>query len=54
MKRNYQDTWSNNYSGGRDVGSPTSYSVVRPDGTVISWTSPSSSSDKATPKSRAL
>jgi hypothetical protein len=50
MQHNYQDTKTNNHSGGRGVWSSTSYSVVRPDGTVISWTSPSSPSDKATPK----
>ena len=52
MQHNYQDNGSNNHSGERNVCLSTSYSVVRPEGTVICWASPSSSSDKATPKSQ--
>jgi len=54
MQHNYQDNWSNKNPGGSNANSPLSYSVVRADGTVISWTLQSPSSEKATPRSRAL
>ena len=53
MQHNYQDIRTNDLPGGRSGCSPTSssYSVVRADGSVISWTLPSSSSDKVRRKS---
>ena len=36
------------------ISSPPSYSVIRADGTVLSWRLSSSSSDKATPKTQTL
>ena len=47
MQHNSQNNWSNNnHSGGRDGCLLASYSVVKPDGTVITWTLSSSSSVK--------
>ncbi len=55
MQRNYLGQWStNDNSGGRNVSSPLTYSVVRADGTVLSRTVPPSSSDKTALKSRTL
>ena len=43
MQRNYQGNWGTNGNRSGDLASPRSYSIVRPDGTVISWRVPSSS-----------